>query len=1161
MATISHVIRWADNTKELQTHLKEGLNQIEAVRSSAEKMAKSLGGDNLLRAAHNMTAAVTELGGAARLTAQEKERVNALVQKAIDKYAALGKTAPRAMLDLAEATRSAEAPTTALTGKMVALGSAIGTFLGNAIYDLARRGLSALFDGFKSAIDISNQFQASFIGLSALAGVFGVSAGKAKDAAASLANDGLMTVAEAASGLKNLLASGFGLPEAVKLMQGFKDSAAFNRQAALGFGQAVVSATEGIKNQNSTLIDNAGITKNYSVIAKEAGLKTEDLAKISTDAGVRQKVYAGLLKETGIFAGNAALATQTYSGAVSKLSTAWDSAKAQIGDAITQNKTLITAVNLVADALYGLKGGTQETSEAVATLVSRAVILFIDLAKAAVDSAQGIYQAYHVVIGMLDFEWKNWARGILEVFKTQIQAITAVLLVWRKFDVTGEADKNLKMIVAMQAVILHTTKTQDVFSGSLDNTSKSLARIRGELEKTIGQMSALNTATAGGSRPPPASTIDTTGTDFIESATKSVKKLAVELQLAKTTLSDADFMKQFASRLDDVRVTLDQLGMTGARVPSEIAAGFERLGKIRIAEMIAGNAQDMRDQMGKIVSAVQKAADDGAKTVMGRMQTNLKGWESALDASEKLTAQHTKSSFDYQLFILEEEGRKKKEALDKYGAFYTEALAAIDQETAAAMLIVREEHNREVFKMQQSVNSWGNTWRDVALGVPGLLKAAFTGGGGLKGALDAIGATAGEGIFKNLFFGGEKAGPLTGLLTKATNGISGLLGKGVGDAFAMAIPGIGAAIGPLIMKGLGAIGGAIKNLFGGPSQKELEGRAAAKSFTDSITSALTATQKLEVQMAVAEGHSRKWAETVISIRDAYLATGRTAEQAARDQQRLFEAEKRGAEAVKKVMADINQAFIEQHADAERLEAAIKKYGFAVEELGPKLRAQKLNEQALELIEDWRVLVGAGIDVALVNDKMAESINGYLQAAMKTGAEVPFAFRPILQSLIDQGKLMDANGNLITDLGSAGVTFAETLTQGFDRVVIKLQQLIDTLNGAGQAIENLPAISIPTETGSSDAGLSLWDRITQHANPMADGGFGRVTGPTLFLAGEGGPEDYAFSGGGKRFGGSGGDAMQSAILAELSALRRELAPKVGRAITDALTQAPRLRTAS
>ena len=44
--------------------------------------------------------------------------------------------------------------------------------------------------------------------------------------------------------------------------------------------------------------------------------------------------------------------------------------------------------------------------------------------------------------------------------------------------------------------------------------------------------------------------------------------------------------------------------------------------------------------------------------------------------------------------------------------------------------------------------------------------------------------------------------------------------------------------------------------------------------------------------------------------------------------------------------------------------------------------------------------------------------------------------------------------------------------------------------------------------------------------MAAGGTGRVTGPTLFLAGEAGAEDFAFSGGGKRFTPGGGGTVVS-----------------------------------
>ncbi len=113
MATISAVVRWADNTGELTRNLKEGLNQIEATRASAEKLVQSLSGDKLIASAHRMVAAITEIGGATKLTAGEQERANALLTKAIEKYESLGKQAPDAMRQLAEATKATQAHTTA----------------------------------------------------------------------------------------------------------------------------------------------------------------------------------------------------------------------------------------------------------------------------------------------------------------------------------------------------------------------------------------------------------------------------------------------------------------------------------------------------------------------------------------------------------------------------------------------------------------------------------------------------------------------------------------------------------------------------------------------------------------------------------------------------------------------------------------------------------------------------------------------------------------------------------------------------------------------------------------------------------------------------------------------------------------------------------------
>ena len=168
----------------------------------------------------------------------------------------------------------------------------------------------------KETIDMQN----SLAGLSSAAKAFHHDVGAVNQAAKDLSADGLMTLADAATGLKNLMMSGFGLQESINLMERFKDIAAFNRQGSLGFGQAIRGATEGIKNQNSILVDNIGLTKNLSMILKEAGYSETDLMRVTTDAGVRQALYNGLMKEASYFTGDAAKMTKLLSGQMAQTS-------------------------------------------------------------------------------------------------------------------------------------------------------------------------------------------------------------------------------------------------------------------------------------------------------------------------------------------------------------------------------------------------------------------------------------------------------------------------------------------------------------------------------------------------------------------------------------------------------------------------------------------------------------------------------------------------------------------------------------------------------------------------------------------------------------------------------------------------------------------------
>jgi uncharacterized protein YoxC len=117
------------------------------------RLEKSFSGDKLLYTANNLTRAITNIGGASKLTAQEQEKVNRQLTQAIEKYRALGQQAPKAMIDLANATTRTEQAAGGLSTRMVALGSAVGSFVGN----LAARGISSLVDLGLSAFTTAEQ--------------------------------------------------------------------------------------------------------------------------------------------------------------------------------------------------------------------------------------------------------------------------------------------------------------------------------------------------------------------------------------------------------------------------------------------------------------------------------------------------------------------------------------------------------------------------------------------------------------------------------------------------------------------------------------------------------------------------------------------------------------------------------------------------------------------------------------------------------------------------------------------------------------------------------------------------------------------------------------------------------------------------------------------
>jgi hypothetical protein len=200
---------------------------------------------------------------------------------------------------------------------------------------VAGAALAGVFVTLKQSVDAATKYQNALNGLASVARYAGANVGEAMSESLELTKDGLLSTTEAATALKNLLSRGFSTNEAVEMINRFKDAAAFGRQSSLEFGQAVVSATEGIKNENSVLVDNAGVTKNVSMMWKEYAAQINKSVADLSQAEKRQAEFNGVLAETEGQLGNAALAANGVDGANARLNKTFTDMSVTIGQSLT----------------------------------------------------------------------------------------------------------------------------------------------------------------------------------------------------------------------------------------------------------------------------------------------------------------------------------------------------------------------------------------------------------------------------------------------------------------------------------------------------------------------------------------------------------------------------------------------------------------------------------------------------------------------------------------------------------------------------------------------------------------------------------------------------------------------------------------------------------
>lgn len=263
----------------------------------------------------------------------------------------------------------------------------------------------------KASSQAARDLSDALVGLKSVVDGNGRSFSDAQDFIDEFTADGLVPATNAVAAYKNLLQRGYDDSQIKSVMNALKDASAYGRQSSYTMGEAVQSATEGLKNENSVLVDNAGVTKNVAKMWEDYAKSIGTTANKLTQQQKIQAEVTGILAESKYQTGDAAKVAGTLSGQLQQLSFNFNNLKVAIGNAInpilqavlpTINKA-ITAFTKLANSIASVTGalfGTVEVTANAATDAGKVADANDDIAgsakkgaKAQKDLAKGVSAA------------------------------------------------------------------------------------------------------------------------------------------------------------------------------------------------------------------------------------------------------------------------------------------------------------------------------------------------------------------------------------------------------------------------------------------------------------------------------------------------------------------------------------------------------------------------------------------------------------------------------------------------------------------------------------------------------------------------------------------------------------------------------------------------
>lgn len=353
--------------------------------------------------------------------------------------------------------------------------------------------LQATIQVMRQSVTAANEYQASLTGLSRLSQRFGYDSKEATDAAKSLAQDGLITVSTAAGGLQKLLTAGVGLPDAIKLMQGYKDQAAFGKSSTIDLDTAVGNLTESFYTENSAIGNLSGQTENWTQILEYgASVLGKNVSQLSDKERVMAKLI-GQQRLNNLVEGDAAVFASTNAGRQAELNATLKNMQVTIGQ----------LTNQITGSLIGALAGMNKEQQNNAIAAGASVVAFtgiVTIIPLVVKAAKSITVALRGV-GIASAIASGGVTALLGVLgATLAYGATEILLsgLEDSADAAGETADNVNAVAGglgsasgnAKDLAKQMAKINDQMNEVREDYNYSLAQLVAQKNENIAQLSA-----------------------------------------------------------------------------------------------------------------------------------------------------------------------------------------------------------------------------------------------------------------------------------------------------------------------------------------------------------------------------------------------------------------------------------------------------------------------------------------------------------------------------------------------------------------------------------------------------------------------------------------------------------------------------------------------